>query len=117
MTVVAVVDDDVSILDAMTLLIEEQGWEALVFENGEAFLEHYRAHQASPDCVILDPHLNGTTGEAVARVLAGTDIPVIGLTARPESPVTAAIEALGVSPILTKPAQPDELVEAIRNAI
>ena len=114
--IVAVVDDDVSILDAMTLLIEDQGWDARVYASGQAFLDQYRQAGAI-DCLILDPHLNGVSGADVAQALVGSRIPIIGLTARPESPVTHRIEYLGVEMMLTKPVQPDDLVASIRQVV
>ena len=114
--VVAVIDDDASILDAMTLLIEGQGWEARAFSSAESFIDHYEG-AASIDCVVLDPHLDGASGEAVAKILVGSGIPVIGLTARPESPVTAAIQAAGARAVLTKPASPGTLIREIEAVI
>ena len=116
LVLVAIVDDDVSILDAMTLLIEGHGWDAKVFVSGEAFLEDYQ-HDGKVDCLILDPHLNGMSGADVAQALVGSDIPIVGLTARPESPITKSIKALGAEIILTKPAQPSELIATITEVI
>jgi FixJ family two-component response regulator len=113
---IAIVDDDESILDAMTLLVEGQGWDAKVYASGEAFLDDYH-HNGKIDCLILDPHLGGISGADVAQALNGSNIPIIGLTARPESPVTQSIIELGVETMLTKPAQPKHLVETIKQAI
>lgn len=113
---VAVVDDDASILDAMTLLIEGQGWDAMAYVDGQAFLDEYRQNDAI-DCLILDPHLNGLSGVDVAHALLGSTIPVIVLTARPESSSTKIIDALDAVMILTKPVRPDDLVAAITSVI
>jgi FixJ family two-component response regulator len=114
--VIAIVDDDESILDAMTLLVEGQGWDAAVYVSGEAFLDDYRRN-GKIDCLILDPHLGGISGADVAQALSGSSIPIIGLTARPESPVTQSIIELGVETMLTKPVQPKHLVEIIKQLI
>lgn len=112
----AIVDDDTSILDSMTLLIEAEGWAASVHASGEDFLaNHHRAGKI--DCLILDPHLDGITGAEVARALIGSQIPIIVLTARPESPITRRISMLGSFTILTKPVKPHILIEHINNAI
>ena len=112
MVSIAVVDDDAAILDAMTLLAESRGWMAKVFTSGEAFLDAFEQDR-DIDCVVLDPHLNGMGGDDVARALADTGVPIVGLTARPESPVTQSILESGAAAILTKPVKPAELVSAI----
>ncbi len=116
MVVVAVVDDDASILDAMTFLIESEGWNARVYASGEAFLDDYQ-QDGEIDCLILDPHLDGISGADVTQALVNSHIPIIGLTARPESPITQSIKKLGVKTMLTKPVQADDLVATIRHAI
>ena len=116
MVVVAVVDDDASILDAMTLLIEGEGWDAKVYVSGEAFLEDHQ-QDGKIDCLILDPHLDGISGADVVQTLVNSHIPIIGLTARPESPITKTMKALGAEIILTKPAQPDALIATIMKVI
>ncbi|NIP14193.1 MAG: response regulator [Pseudomonadales bacterium] len=116
MVSIAVVDDDAAILDAMTLLAESRGWLAKVFASGEAFLDAFEQDR-DIDCVVLDPHLEGMGGDHVADVVAGTGVPVVGLTARPESPVTQSIMQSGAAAMLTKPVRPDELVSAIERLL
>jgi FixJ family two-component response regulator len=114
--VVAIIDDDASILDAMTLLIEGEGWVANAYASGEAFLEDHREN-GKVDCLILDPHLDGISGAVVAQALVNAHIPIIGLTARPESLITRRVIEYGVETMLTKPVRPGELVATIRRAI
>ncbi len=116
MVSIAVVDDDVAILDAMALLAESRGWLAKVFASGEAFL-HAFERDPDIDCVVLDPHLAGIGGDDVALALADTGVPFVGLTARPESPVTRSILESGAAAILTKPVRPAELVSAIERIL
>ena len=116
MVSIAVVDDDAAILDAMTLLAESRGWLAKVFTSGEGFLDAFEQDR-DIDCVVLDPHLNGMGGDDVARALADTGVPIVGLTARPESPVTQSILDSGATAILTKPVKPAELVSAIERLL
>ncbi|MFT7654718.1 MAG: two-component system response regulator TtrR [Limisphaerales bacterium] len=115
MAVIVVVDDDVSILDAISLVLEDQGWEIKTYTHGQAFLDDW-LHGGAIDCLVLDPHLDGLSGAAVVEALIGNPIPIpiIGLTARPESAVTQRIRELGVEIVLLKPVLPDVFVEAIK---
>lgn len=114
---VAVVDDDESILDAVRLLLTYEGWSVRGFVTGEACVETLCLYQ--PDCIILDPHLPGMTGAQLARFLVDeyVQIPIIGLTARPDSPVTQDVISAGAQTILTKPITAETLINAVREAL
>ena len=116
MVIVAVIEDDLSVLDALGLLIEHQGWEVRTYSTGADFLRDLKANDRI-DCVILDSHLGGPDGDEVARRLIGSKIPIIGLTARPESHVTRRLEMLNPVVMLTKPTQPDELIDWIEKSL
>ena len=114
---VAIVEDDESILDAVRMLLETHGWRVRVYASGEPFIADLGEH--TPDCLILDPHLPGMNGADVVRTLMELqiDLPVIGLTAWPDSPLALEIVSLGVSVMLTKPVRSEELIEQIGFAI
>lgn len=116
MTLIAVVDDDLSILDALQTLIECQGWMVETFSTVQDFFERLSASVVF-DCVILDPHLGGPDGDTIASELQARRIPFVGLTARPDSEVTEKVAAMGAFAIMTKPASTAELVENIRRGI
>ncbi len=112
---IAMVEDDEAILDSVRLMLEFEGWDVWVYQTGEAFLEDARAAQA--DCIILDPHLPGMNGAEVARSTASWSIPLIGLTARPSSPITLEMNKIGVHVMLTKPVAIKDLVSHIQDAL
>ena len=115
---VAVVDDHEAILDAIRLVFEEQQWAVCTYLSGESFLADVAANRVF-DCVILDPHLSGVSGSVVARSLAdrAPRVPVIGLTAHPNSPVTLEVSEAGAFGLLTKPVTSQQLVENVLAAI
>ena len=112
---VAVVDDDRDILDALSLLLAYQSWNVGTYETGDALLSDLDTHY--PDCVLLDPHIPGLSGVEVASALARFGIPVVGLTARPESPTAIQVVRAGAVTMLTKPATEEVLVKQIKKAI
>jgi FixJ family two-component response regulator len=110
--VVAVVEDDPSILDATQLVLESLGWQACPYATAEAFLTDLEGGKAF-DCVLLDPHLPGKSGAEVARGLADSGIPVLVFTARPDSPLTIATARYGANAVFTKPVDAAALTDAI----
>ena len=99
------------------MLLEAHGWRVRVYASGEPFIADLGEH--TPDCLILDPHLPGMNGADVVRTLIDTriDLPVIGLPAWPDSPLTLEVVSLGVSVMLTKPVRSEELIEQITFAV
>ena len=115
---ISIVDDDVSILDSMKLYLESYHWIVRVYLTGEAFLADFDNH-SYPDCVVLDPHLPGMSGLDVIQAMpyGGANIPIIGLTARPESSVTLAMTNSGLCVMLRKPVAPEVLIDQLKAAI
>lgn len=110
------VEDDDSVLDAIRLVLEARGWDIRTYSTGEAFLAEVDSYK--PDCVILDPHLPLMNGaEVMRRSKDSTQIPFIGLTARPTSSITTEVADLGAHPILTKPVTAETLVGHIEAAL
>ena len=58
--IVAVVDDDPSMLNAAESLLDAQGFATMVFASAEEFLDRGAATQV--DCLLLDIHLGGLSG-------------------------------------------------------
>jgi FixJ family two-component response regulator len=115
---IAVIDDDEAILDAVRLALEELQWDVGIYATGDVFLADFDDREP-PDCVILDPHLQGISGGEVARALARrtASIPIIGWTARPTSPLAMEVAAAGARVVLTKPVTSRVLVHEVLAAI
>ena len=114
---VAVVDDDVRFLNAVGLVLEVHGWCVRTYATGESSLADFAHHK--PDCVILDPHLLGISGAEIARLIANDDtpVPIVGLTARPTSPMATEVSNAGARVMLTKPVRAEVLIGQVRVAI
>ncbi len=114
---VAIVDDDEAILDALRLVLELEGWHVHAYLRGEEFLADLENH--TMDCLVLDPHLPGISGADIVRSIVdgNYNVPVIGLTARPSSPLTTAVINAGARVMLTKPVAAEVLVEQVQAAI
>ena len=113
--IIAVVDDDESVREAIAGLAESVGYQVALFASAEEFLKAARQRN-DLDCLILDVRLPGMSGvELHARLIAsGRSIPTIFITAHAD-PVLAVKPGLVAA--LHKPFQPEVLLQAVRSAI
>ena len=114
--VVFVVDDDVSVREALEPLIRYAGWQPETFASAQEFLD--RPRLTVPSCLVLDvslPDLNGL--DLQKRIVDRTDMPIIFITGHGDVPMTVRAMKAGAVEFLTKPFDDEALLSAIRNAI
>lgn len=116
-SVIAVVDDDESVREAVTGLLKSFGYRAVAFERGEDFLKSSDIHNTA--CLIADVQMPGMTGPdlQLRLVTSGKPIPTILITAYPDQTVRARALQNGVKCYLAKPFRDEELLSCIRSAI
>ena len=119
MTRVLVVDDDAPIRLLCRVNLEAEGMEVLEAQNGPEGLE--KARTSRPDIVLLDvmlPQLDGwRVAEALLRDPTTGQIPIVFLTARAELRDQARGLEIGGVDYITKPFNPVELADAIRELL
>jgi FixJ family two-component response regulator len=115
--IVFVVDDDMSVREALDTLIRQAGWQPEVFESAREFLAHPRALAAS--CLVLDVTLPGLNGLELQSLIAGDriDMPIIFITGHADVPMTVKAMKAGAVEFLTKPVPEEVLLSAIESAI
>jgi FixJ family two-component response regulator len=114
--IVFVVDDDVSVREALKLLIESVGWRSETFASGQEFLA--RCRELGPSCLVLDVGLPDLNGLDMQKLLANrTDMPIIFITGYGDVRMTVRAMRAGAVEFLTKPIDDDALIDAIRIAI
>jgi FixJ family two-component response regulator len=115
--VVFVVDDDLSIRDALTSLLRSVGLCVETFGSAREFLT--RQPPDAPGCLVLDVRLPGLSGLDLQRELAGAQItmPIIFITGHGDIPMTVQAMKAGAVEFLTKPFRDQELLDAIAQAI
>lgn len=115
--VVYIVDDDISVREALEALIRESGWRPWVFASAKEFLSHPRI--SCPSCLVLDvtlPDLNGL--DLQQRIAADqSNMPIIFITGYGDVPMTVRAMKAGAVEFLTKPFDDEVLLSAIRSAI
>jgi two-component system KDP operon response regulator KdpE len=114
-TRILVVDDDPTLLRALTINLRARHYDVDAVATGGAALRHVTNH---PDVVVLDLGLPDLDGVEVVRGLRGwSTVPIIVLSARDSQ--AAKVDALdaGADDYVTKPFGMDELLARIRAAL
>ena len=114
---ILIVDDEMSVRNSLREWFLEDGFAVETAEDGNAALQ--RMHSGPYDIVIIDlkmPGMDGITLERRIREI-DKDAAIIILTAF--ASVETAVEALklGAFDYVTKPVDPDELSNTVRNAL
>jgi len=113
---VLVVDDDTVIRQLITVNLELEGFEVATAVDGQDCLDKVKDIQ--PDVITLDimmPRLDGWA--AAGRLRADPEtagIKVVLLSARAQEADLERGSRIGVDAYLTKPFDPDELIEVVR---
>lgn len=112
------VDDDDSVLKALSTILTGQGFEVDIARNGRDALEIARANQ--PELVILDLMMPGMSGHEVLLALkqnnATAEIPVMILTAAEPDERIRALQG-GAESLMTKPFTEKELAKLVLGAL
>jgi len=114
---VAVVDDDQSVLNSLARLLRSAGYPVVTFRSAEEFLGSIAT--ALPRCLVLDVQMPGTNGfELQSRLRAlGHQVPVIFITAHDSPQTRACVTQDGIFGVLFKPFKAVALLTAIGKAV
>ena len=117
MKTVLIVDDEPDILLLLRLALEVAGYSTVEASDGEEALEVIRSEH--PDVVLLDVMMPGMDGWATLEHLGeiGEHPRVIMVTARTASRDRDRAIAMGADDFVTKPFEPAELVEQMRQLL
>jgi FixJ family two-component response regulator len=115
--VVSIVDDDETFRRATARLISSLGYAVAAFGSAEEFLKSDRL--ADTACLISDVHMPGMSGiELQNRLIAnGQRLPMIFITAFPETKFRAEALAAGALGFLSKPFSEDKLIMYLGQAL
>jgi DNA-binding response OmpR family regulator len=109
---VLVVDDDVTIADAVAARLRAEGYDVGTAPDGPRAVEYCRRDR--PDLVVLDVMLPGFDGlEVCRRIQAERPVPVLMLTARTDETDLLIGLGVGADDYLTKPFSMRELVARV----
>lgn len=113
---ILVTEDDPSMLEIIAFLLEDEGYHVLQAANAETALSILQ--QNTPDLIISDIMMPGIDGfefyEQVRAHAAWSQLPFIFLTARGQRVDIRRGMGLGADDYITKPFEPEELLEAVK---
>ena len=113
---VAIVDDDEQVRDAVRDLMEGAGFHALAFASAEEFLNS--GEQERTACLIADIRMPGMSGLELQSKLNKDHyrIPIIFITAQGDEKLRMRALRAGAVKFLTKPFDDEVLLEGVRVA-
>lgn len=113
MTKVLLADDDESILDAVKMILEDQGYNVFSSLNAKNIITNIK--EFKPDIIIMDILLSGYDGREIGKKIKSDSklkkIPVVLISAQPNSAKSAL--SSGVDDFLPKPFKMDDLLNMV----
>jgi FixJ family two-component response regulator len=116
-TVIAVVDDDSSVREAMVSLVKSLGYAVVSFDSAEEFLTF--GDRGDVGCLIADVQMPGMSGlDLHSRLVAeGEATPTILITAFPDQGAMTRALRDGVRCYLAKPVPDEDLQACLQSAL
>src|SRR5215510_16248178 len=114
---IAVVDDDAAVREAVQSLLRSAGLRAEAFASAQDFLQAGRLQDVA--CLIVDVRMPGMGGLALQQQLAEAQcsLPVIFITAHGDAETRAQALRAGAVAFFDKPFSDEALLRAVRGAL
>jgi FixJ family two-component response regulator len=112
-----VIDDDISLRDALDLLLPTVGLDVRTYTSVQEFLDA-DAHEG-PGCIVLDVRLPGISGLDFQsrRDGFGVHLPIILMTGHGDVPMSVQAMKAGAVDFLAKPFRDQDMIDAVTAAI
>ena len=114
---IAVVDDDESMRDAIQSLVRSLGHNVSTFASANEYLKSEQVHDTS--CIITDVQMPGLSGVDLQDhlIARGLCIPIIFMTGFPDDRVRARAMKAGAVGFFSKPFSEDHFIGCIDQAL
>lgn len=114
---ILIIDDDVTALDIVDFLFEDQGFEVIRQVDGQSALD--LVEEVIPDIVLIDLMMPNMSGQETVQHLRskGISVPIVAFTALDDPEVHQEALDAGCNLVLTKPCKPKVLVEHIEKLL
>ncbi len=116
---ILLVDDNVSQLDLIQILFENDGFHVDQAINGVLAISELEKQTVHPDLIVMDlmmPKLSGTETVKRLRIL-GIKCPIIAFTSIDEEDILQEAIDAGCNSVLMKPCKPDLLLAEVRKLL
>ena len=117
MSVIAIVDDDESVREALERFLRTCGFSVRSFASGEELLGSSELRFVA--CLLLDVAMPGMSGLEVSQQLRtrGLRIPTVFVTAHADDAVAQHLTAVGAIAILPKPVDQEMLLRLVQRVV
>ena len=114
---VIIVDDDLSVREALSSLLRSVGLRAECFASPQELFASEKMRSGS--CLVLDVRLPGISGLEVHREIQkiGINLPTVFITGHGDVPMSVRAMRAGAVEFLTKPFRDQELLDAVQIAL
>jgi FixJ family two-component response regulator len=114
---IAVIDDDISMREALSSLLRSVGLQVQTFTSAQEFLHSPQRDLAG--CLVLDVRLPGLSGLELQDDLidVGVHIPIVFITAHADIPMTVRAMKAGAVEFLAKPFREQDLLDAVQEGL
>jgi len=113
---ILVADDDEAVLESVTWLLQENGYEVVPANGGVSCLE--QLEKRAPDLILLDILMPDADGCQLLERIKGDerwrDLPVLMLSAQPPEEASVKSLGLGAADFIRKPYRPKELLARVQ---
>ena len=116
---VHVVDDDLSVREAVSSLLRSTGLRVETYASAADFLARNVTTGSSPECLVLDVRMPGLSGLDLQRQLGEVQsrVPIVFITAHGDIPMTVRAIKAGAIEFLPKPFRDQDLLDAIETSL
>lgn len=115
-----VIEDDASIAEVISIILEGEGFRVTLDANGDKLFGN-KPPKDPIDLVLVDYLLPGTTGAEIVKALSKStslsSVPVVMMSANSERELADIAKSLGVSHYLPKPFDVVALIEIVNKAL
>lgn len=113
MSRVLVVEDEQNLREPLVFLLQKEGYDVIVAEDGTAAVENF--HKFGADLILLDLMLPGLSGNEVCRTIRlESQVPIIMLTAKDTEIDKVVGLEIGADDYVTKPYSTRELLARMK---
>ncbi|NKB77877.1 MAG: response regulator [Gammaproteobacteria bacterium] len=114
---VFIIDDDIAVRDAMSMLLDSEDIPHICFKSAHDFLKTHDGTQSG--CLVLDIRMPDMTGLELQQTMSNLDsvLPIIFITGHGDIPMAVEAMRYGAVDFLRKPIKESILIERIREAL